>query len=994
MYGPWDHQNDHTTSDEFLLLAEPANLRIHGWKVINDGQDLVIMLSASSVAGWIGFGFGEAASGSMLGADVVIVMPDDINLGNVTATDYYVPWESSPLDKGTPPFPVRDSQQDWAVLAGHYSSDTGTVVVLQRKLDTGDKHQDRVVNLDERMSVIFAFGQETYLSYHGPKHRGTTMIQFGKEDEQDPFADADWHLDVTMPNVTLADGWDDVYVHYSMDLGELQDDIMGFDFDAVATKPNFVHHFVVYGCDDGPTNSDWLAYQEPQTFLGIQPAVLHCNYIFGWALGGNALVLPEEVGLRNVRYVVLQGHYNLPPIWTSYTTDDEEDNQDGAGAVKHVGAGSVDSSGFRVYLTSQQREFSAGVLMISNKEVGATIPAGQDLVHYQATCSSHCTRKNPHPMRVLFAFLHMHSHGRHIWVSHYDADGNFKGIISKTEFWNFEFQKTTAVDATVEPGDILRLHCVFDTSKRKDLDGILWGERSGDEMCLVSLTYYSPDPQVELCGSVRLSALGGDNFSYCNYDPVIHGTTLEANAPTSSASSCGIGGFPLEVEFGATPALEYSSDTISPTECDDPSSCPLVVAIVSSSIICILLLIAFVDFRGRRRRSSSNSEEALVKGASVDTGTRTDDHASTLLNGSDSDGENVFVRDATDYAASNGFEKRFTIECFRTLAESKPDRLMYAWLDEEANVVDSYTRKQLWDKSRDLAFLLKTKYGVQPGCRVMIVYPIGIEFLVGLVAIIRVGGIVVSTYPPNPANLDVDVPKFAHFVQDSGAKVALTTKRYLRIVQASRLINRDWPKEIDWVATDKTLPSAPAEFEDWQPTADDVALLQYTSGSTTDPKGVIITHGNIRHQISYLERCHHVYARTSARTDAEDFVNVSWTPEFHDMGLFGSFLSFLSTGGTSYAMSPLTFLHPLIWVEAMRRYKATCTNGPDFGFSLCCKRLKERNEKNGLPTGTLEMKDRIPSLKFVVIGSDARSLWNLPFYRIRDHSIESAVFIL
>jgi len=240
------------------------------------------------------------------------------------------------------------------------------------------------------------------------------------------------------------------------------------------------------------------------------------------------------------------------------------------------------------------------------------------------------------------------------------------------------------------------------------------------------------------------------------------------------------------------------------------------------------------------------------------------------------------VEEAIQFSKENPLSKRLILDCFQQRVLESPNKLLFAWLDDKAKIVKSFTRKKLWDKSFDLAYYLKTTHKLRPGQRAMIVYPPGIDFVVGLVALLQLGVIVVSVYPPKPDQLDTEIPKFAHFVEDSGATFALTTSWFKRVVQSSKIIHKTWPDSIQWVVTDKKLPTAPDGWNDhcYVPKPGDVALLQYTSGSTNDPKGVAITHRNMAMQCSYLERIHLVYAGIK---DSSEFVSVSWTPAYHDM---------------------------------------------------------------------------------------------------------------
>lgn len=118
----------------------------------------------------------------------------------------------------------------------------------------------------------------------------------------------------------------------------------------------------------------------------------------------------------------------------------------------------------------------------------------------------------------------------------------------------------------------------------------------------------------------------------------------------------------------------------------------------------------------------------------------------------------------------------------------KPEHQLFRWVNKQGNVSDSLTYKQLWDKSCAVAQLLQAKKGVQKGDRVMIVYPFGLDFLSGLMGCMMAGVTACSVYPPNPKKLKTDLPAFNLKVQDAGAKYALTTSAFRRVMGLSNLM--------------------------------------------------------------------------------------------------------------------------------------------------------------------------------------------------------------
>src|SRR5205823_3956089 len=132
---------------------------------------------------------------------------------------------------------------------------------------------------------------------------------------------------------------------------------------------------------------------------------------------------------------------------------------------------------------------------------------------------------------------------------------------------------------------------------------------------------------------------------------------------------------------------------------------------------------------------------------------------------------------------------------------------------------------------------------------------------------------------------------------------------------------------LDWLATDGDLDGRP--FCDESVTPDRIAFLQYTSGSTSAPKGVMLSHGNL---------CHNARLISEGFQFDEHSVSVFWLPLYHDMGLIGGVLQPLHIGRTSHLMAPATFLaSPVRWLRAISTFKATISGAPNFAYDLCAK---------------------------------------------------------
>ncbi|HEX6852011.1 MAG TPA: thioester reductase domain-containing protein [Candidatus Polarisedimenticolaceae bacterium] len=264
-------------------------------------------------------------------------------------------------------------------------------------------------------------------------------------------------------------------------------------------------------------------------------------------------------------------------------------------------------------------------------------------------------------------------------------------------------------------------------------------------------------------------------------------------------------------------------------------------------------------------------------------------------------------------------------------AEAHPDRCLYRFLDIDGEERDSYTYLGFHERTRHLAEHL-SQSGLRRGDRVILVYPPGLEVIVAFFACARIGVIAVPTYPPTPMNFETGLGKLAFVAKDCDAKAALTTRGFLRsyrLLLAKRKLTAPWRRapglpSLEWVTTDDARGVASEGFrDDPHPTL----FLQYTSGSTADPKGVIVTHENVIHN-------------TFATLDHAP-TQVSWLPQYHDMGLIGYYLMPAISGGTTYGFSPLDFLkRPALWLETISRVKATYTSSPNFGYEYCLREDK------------------------------------------------------
>jgi acyl-CoA synthetase (AMP-forming)/AMP-acid ligase II/acyl carrier protein len=207
------------------------------------------------------------------------------------------------------------------------------------------------------------------------------------------------------------------------------------------------------------------------------------------------------------------------------------------------------------------------------------------------------------------------------------------------------------------------------------------------------------------------------------------------------------------------------------------------------------------------------------------------------------------------------------------------------------------------------------------GERALLLFPPGLDFMVAFLGCLHAGLVAVPAYPPRGTRPD---PRIAAIARDADAALVLTTARFL---DGCEELPGDSPlRRARWLAADLVA----AETGSSDPRPADLAFLQYTSGSTAAPKGVMVTHANLDHNLKDLDL---------GWDHDEASAMVTWLPAFHDMGLIYGLLLPLYKGFPCYQMAPAAFLsRPARWLEALSRHRGTHTAAPNFAYELCVER--------------------------------------------------------
>ncbi|TFJ86619.1 hypothetical protein NSK_002273 [Nannochloropsis salina CCMP1776] len=294
-------------------------------------------------------------------------------------------------------------------------------------------------------------------------------------------------------------------------------------------------------------------------------------------------------------------------------------------------------------------------------------------------------------------------------------------------------------------------------------------------------------------------------------------------------------------------------------------------------------------------------------------------------------------------------DKTLTVaKAIRFLLPFCGDKRALTYLDGKGAEIEVQTFSDVVDCAMRIAAYLQREMDLKPGDRAVLLYPPGQEFILAFLGCIVAGVVAVPVYPPHPYRMETDLPRLNLIVKNSGCKVALTDSQYMLVIRGIAVKNMlsrvglakgaTWPS-LRNVQTDKIRRSyAHTELLiEPDPQPDDLAFLQYTSGSTSLPKGVMVTHSNLIAQIRLISlRSVEIFGYTNQLNV------VSWLPQYHDMGLIGIFLTCLSTGTHLIYMTPISFLQdPTIWLYTLHRYRAAITCAPNFAFALAQRKTSE-----------------------------------------------------
>jgi thioester reductase-like protein len=270
-----------------------------------------------------------------------------------------------------------------------------------------------------------------------------------------------------------------------------------------------------------------------------------------------------------------------------------------------------------------------------------------------------------------------------------------------------------------------------------------------------------------------------------------------------------------------------------------------------------------------------------------------------------------------------------------SLGNQHPHRLLYSYIDVHGHELGGYSYESFLHRTKVIAGHLRKQHGFKSQDRLLLAYPPGLEMICAFFGCVRAGLIPVPVYPPSSRGFQGALYKMVHIAKDCQAAGILTSKDYLGSLKTNLArsgvsscgVDVDYVSGLRWIATEDFVDSVSNEsFNDNSGNgASKILFLQYTSGSTRDPKGVMVTHENILHNCPLV-------------IDHDAPVVVSWLPQYHDMGLIGCYLYPALTGGTTYGFSPADFIQrPTLWFDAIKTYGASASAAPNFAYDYCLR---------------------------------------------------------
>ncbi|WP_071187608.1 AMP-binding protein [Trichormus sp. NMC-1] len=284
----------------------------------------------------------------------------------------------------------------------------------------------------------------------------------------------------------------------------------------------------------------------------------------------------------------------------------------------------------------------------------------------------------------------------------------------------------------------------------------------------------------------------------------------------------------------------------------------------------------------------------------------------------------------SNFISNNSYSN--LVDLLRYRALNQPNQTAFKYLEDEEGLESTLTYQQLDAKARSIAVYLQNLS--TPGERVLLLYPPGMDYIAAFFGCLYAELIAIPLYSPRNNR---KMSRIQSIMEDSQAQIALTNNQSLNNLQT--LLNHTPDlKKLQWLATDKIDENLADQWESKSVSSVSIAYLQYTSGSTSTPKGVMISHENA------LENSAEIAISWKTGTDS---ILVSWLPHFHDFGQIYGVIQPIYNGFPCIFMSPASFTQkPIRWLKAISDYKATHSGAPNFAYDLCTDKISPEQREN------------------------------------------------
>ncbi len=283
------------------------------------------------------------------------------------------------------------------------------------------------------------------------------------------------------------------------------------------------------------------------------------------------------------------------------------------------------------------------------------------------------------------------------------------------------------------------------------------------------------------------------------------------------------------------------------------------------------------------------------------------------------------MKQSSSLVSKSSLTPNTLVDLLRLRADQQSDQLAYRFLQDKESEIISYTYAELDRRARAIGAWLRTLGA--GGDRALLLFPPGLDYIASFFGCLYAGVTAVPAYPPR---LNRPVPRIQSIVDDSHATFALTTSAIFSNIK-QRFEHAPDLQALHWLNTDQVPEGLETDWYHPDINSDTLAFLQYTSGSTSQPKGVMLSHGNLMHNLKGIRHGFQIDSRA---------LGVFWLPSYHDMGLIGGILEPMYLGGSSTLISPASFLQrPVRWLEAITRYRGNTSGAPNFAYDLCVDKV-------------------------------------------------------